>query len=342
MPSDPERAPAIRENVRAHPAAEAWRRAGGDRDPCEIRVLWEGGRGRDQVYWLAAAGPNRASIIAKLLERRCAEVEHQVYTEVLPYLPVPSVPYYGTVEDAGALCWSFFEFASGARYSPARADDRRLAGEWLGLVHAAAAEVPGSRGLRDRGPDHFLSVLLAAREALARQLESTANPADAAGVEAVIGALDAVELRWEDVCEACAAQPTTLVHGDFAPYNIRVRQDTEGPRLQVFDWGESGCGPPAVDLTLATDRHFAANPSLEAYRLAFSTRAPAPRIELLQRLAELGKIIRSLTAIEWQSRKFTPSYCGTEKLLAYVGWMGEGMREAGWSHRHAGLAEGRR
>jgi aminoglycoside phosphotransferase (APT) family kinase protein len=340
MPRDPERAPAIREEVRAHRAARAWRQAGGNRDPHEIRVLWEGGRGRNQIYWLAGAGPDGASVVAKLLQRQRAELEHQIYTEVLPHLPVPRLRYYGSVEDGGSLRWSFVEFAFGERYSPTRADHRRIAGEWLGLVHAAAADVPGLGQLPDRGPDHFLSALRVGRDALVHQLESTETRADAVLVEGVIGVLEAVELRWEDVHETCAAQRSTLVHGDFAPYNLRVRADRVGRPLQVFDWDASGRGPPAVDLTLATDRHFAANPSLDAYRRAFATRTPACGIQPLRRLAAVGKIMRSVTAIEWQSRRFTPSYCGPDKLLAYVEWIREGMREAGWSPHHAGLAKG--
>jgi aminoglycoside phosphotransferase (APT) family kinase protein len=340
MPKDPARAPAIRENACFHPAARAWRRAGGDRDPVEIRVLRQGGSGRKQVYWLAGAGPDGGPIIAKLMKRRTAEAERRIYTDVLPRLPVASLRYHGVTDDGAGFCWTFSEYVSGERYSPAREDHRRMAGEWLGLVHGAAVDLRPVGELGARGPRHFFSSLQRTRHAVTAQLESTLEATGAAVLLEVIRALDALEARWADLRELCDRHPPTLVHGDLAPDNLRVCPDGGGARLLVFDWGESGCGPPAVDLTQAVDRRmrFAANPSLDAYRRGFAAGGPAPTMEMLKGFAAVGKVIRSLEAIKWEAREFMPGYHGWDKLLAYVGWMREGMREAGWDRRIADVA----
>jgi Ser/Thr protein kinase RdoA (MazF antagonist) len=334
MSNDPARAPVIREGACFHPAARAWRRAGGDRDPGEIRILKK--RVNYQIYLLPGVGPGGVALIAKRGSREMVERERRVYTEVLPNLPVPSLAYHGMVDDGGRHCWSFLEFASGDRYSPRRVDHRRLAGEWLGVVHAAGAELPMVEELDGCRPDQFLDSLRFAKGALAALLEWTAAPADAAVLEVTARALEDLEKRWDDVRDVCEAHPATLVHGDFAPRNLRVRGHAGDARLEVFDWVESGSGPPAVDLTHTSDRKFAANPSLEAYRRGFSARGPTPTVELLERFVVVGKIIRSLSAIKWEMQ----SNLGVrgDKLQAYVDWIREGMQEAGWQRRRAALS----
>jgi ABC-type lipoprotein export system ATPase subunit len=325
------RRPAIRENARFHAAARAWRRLGGERDPVEIRVLRD--RPEHQVYWLAGAGPGGATIIAKHEQRSRIELEHRIYTKVLPRLPVPSLQYHGLVDGGGSFGWTFFEFASGKEYSKTDDDHRRLAGEWLGLLHAAAAEVPGIEQLGDRGPDYFLDRLMVARSAVDRQLKR-ATRADAVLLQDVIRTLEALQTRWEEVRELCGTCRYTLVHGDFGRKNIRVQSGPLRARLQVFDWAEAGWGPPLIDLTPA-------NPCLHAYRRGFCTGDVAPPIETLKRFAALAKILRMVRVIEWETHRFGPGYVRKEALTAYLEQLHELMREARWSHRPAGLANGR-
>jgi hypothetical protein len=332
MSSDLARAPVIRENARFHAAAREWRRLGGECDPLEIRILKD--RPNQQVYWLAGAGTGGAPIIAKHEERSRVELEHRIYTEILPRLPVPSLQYHGLVDSGGSLCWTFFEFASGRGYLKTYDDHRRLAGGWLGLLHAAAAEVPGIEQLCDRGPGYLLSRLAGARTAAAFQLER-ASQADAVLLQDVIRTLETLETRWEEVGELCGTCRYTLVHGDFGRKNLRVRSEARGARLEVFDWGEAGWGPALIDLTPA-------NPCLDAYRRGFCTREVAPPIETLKRFAAVAKVLRLVRVIEWETRKFAPGYARKEALTAYLERMRELMRQAGWSRRRAGLAMGGR
>ncbi len=104
--------------------------------------------------------------------------------------------------------------------------------------------------------------------------------------------------------------PATLVHGDFARQNVRVRHGQAGLVLLPFDWGTAGWGVPAADLagsaTFASQfpgaRHILAGcADIVAYRSAIGDMWPLLDVESLQRLANVGSIFRVLAAINWDT-----------------------------------------
>src|SRR5262249_11817746 len=94
-------------------AVKAWGelRPGRSR-PGRVEVL----HGRCDKAWkrticrLVGSGPAGAAVIAKRCPRAQSVLERTLYEEVVPYLPVPTLRYYGCVEDPdGRSCWLFLE-----------------------------------------------------------------------------------------------------------------------------------------------------------------------------------------------------------------------------------------
>ena len=153
-----------------HPAVRAWLSLGGAQ-PHAVDVLKSARFRKRGVYRLEEAGPDGSPVIAKICKRKTAEVEAAVYEELLPRLPMPSLRYYGKLLDEDRQhCWLFMEDAGDERYSPERAEHRRLAARWLATIQLHAAEFVRTSYLPDRGPRHYMVHLLNAREEISRHL----------------------------------------------------------------------------------------------------------------------------------------------------------------------------
>lgn len=286
-------------------ALEAWNELRpGFGVPTRIDVL-KGRRepGRRGAYRLAGAGPDGAAVIAKRCRAAKACVEHAIYSEVLPHVPLPALRYYGSVEDKdGAFCWLFLEDVGEKRYSSADEKHRRLAGRWLGTLHTAAAGLAPLARLPDRGPGHYLERMQLARS---RILANLANPAfkaaDVAVLETILARCAALEAHWHRVEQFCEGLRRTVVHGDFAAKNLRVRTRTIGIDLLAFDWSNAGWGVPAVDLaqsTLSLSR-FAADPDLPSYWEVVRDHWPALDLTAIQEWGRLATLFRLLAAVAW-------------------------------------------
>jgi hypothetical protein len=288
-------------------AVEAWKalRPGSDA-PARIDIL-KGPKepGRRGAYRLGGAGPEGAPVIAKCCRPAKAWVEQTIYVEVLPHLPLPTPRYYGLVEAKdGTFCWLFLEDVGDERYSSANAEHRRLAGRWLGALHTSAARLAPAARLPDRGPQHYLERLRSAR---GRILGNLANPAlkaaDLAVLQAIVAQCAALEARWHEVERFCAGLPRTVVHGDFADKNVRVRTRPSGTALLPFDWSNAGWGVGAIDLAQSPlwCSRFAGDPDLTAYWAVVREHWPGFDLGAIQRWGQLATLFRLLAALAWSA-----------------------------------------
>ena len=95
------------------------------------------------------------------------------------------------------------------------------------------------------GMAHHLRTLRLARADILRGLGDPALTRDDVTLLAtVVSQCQAIAARWAELEAICALTPPTVVHGDFAPKNMRVA----AANLRPFDWGSAGWGSPAVDL----------------------------------------------------------------------------------------------
>jgi hypothetical protein len=325
--------------VVGHPAVQAWARLHpGRAEPAGVVRLQKKGKGT--VYRLQGAGPGGPDVIAKRSSPERIHRERAVYEEVLPALSVATVRYRGYVEEpGGGACWLFLEDAGGEGYAPHSAAHRDLAGRWLGLLHASAVGVAAARRQPDRGPDYYLGHLHAGRETVLRHVT---NPAltrqDRAVLHAVVRQCETVAAHWGRVQALCAGMPRTFIHGDFAPKNIRVRDDRAGPALVPFDWGSAGWGVPAADLVQAggppdTWWGYWANPDLAAY--CSVVRGAWPHLDApdLRGFAAVGKLFRCLVCIALDAQRLAAEWVErpVQNMRVYGAQVADAVRAVGWA-----------
>ncbi len=318
-----------------HPAVRAWKRLEPGARPRDLRVLKERSKGirKSAVYRLDGGGPGGSPIIAKLCRRAAAEVEHTVYRDVLPHLPVPALRCHGMLDEGGDFCWLFLDDAGTGLYSPLNKEHRRLAARWLAAAHTTGARTAAVSRLPDIGPSHYLAQLRSAREAIVANLDDRSLDAEEiAAFEVVISQLGVLESRWSEIDALCGTLPSTLVHGDFAQKNLRVRADDARAALLIFDWEGAGKGARAVDLAQLSDSEkFAANPCLDTYRSTVQNVGTDLSRETVEMLAAVGRIFRCIAGIRWTSLSLSPVWLRPPlaDLRVYSRWLGEAMQAAG-------------
>jgi hypothetical protein len=325
-------------NLLEHPAVKAWAKLRPEQfEPAAIERLQK--KKKAVVYRLKGAGPEGSDIIAKQSSPERLLKERVIYEEVLPALPVSTVRYYGFVEEPDdGRCWLFLESADGEEYSSLVNDHRTLAARWLSLLHTSAANIATAACLPDREPDYYLEQLRSACETIQRNLTNSALTSETrAMLETVVRQLKFVASRWGEVERLCERAPRTLVHGDFAPKNMRVRTGRAGLSLLPFDWGSAGWGIAAVDLAQSGGEsngywNYWSNPDLAAYCSAAQESWPRLDIQDVNQLAIIGKIFRSLICINLEAPSFAMEWVenSARDMRLYQAAMTDALRAAGW------------
>jgi Ser/Thr protein kinase RdoA (MazF antagonist) len=163
---------------------------------------------------------------------------------------------HGLVADHdGEFCWLFLEDAGGDLYLLDLEEHRILAGHWLATMNLSAEQIQDAIPLPDRGAEFYLQRLVWSRETI-REITDNVILSESGFVllRSLISHCDALESRWEGIEQFCRRMPLTLVHGDFAVQNARVRSGSVGKALLVIDWGGAGWGVPAPDLAQFVDK----------------------------------------------------------------------------------------
>jgi hypothetical protein len=289
------------------------------------------------IYRLECVGLGGSDVIAKRCLRATARIEHAIYVEVLPRLPLTTLHCYGLVEEGdGPFCWLFLEDAGEERYSPECESQRALAGRWLGVLHTSVAHVGAATRLPDRGPGCYLGHLRSARETVRRNVT---NPEfateDRKLLESIVARCDVLEARWDQVQRSCADMPRTLVHGDCVAKNVRVRRGPAGLALLPLDWEMAGWGVPAPDLEQPTSgrRVPSLSADLDAYWSVVRESWPHLRVRDLRRWAAWGRLFRLLAMTNWLSERLT--YPWVRKPVAglrlYQEQLAGALRAVGWA-----------
>jgi ATP-binding cassette subfamily B protein len=325
-------------NLNKHPAVRAWLQLHPRAEPLAITPL-RVRKFKNKVYRLEGAGLAGAPVIAKRLRKADAGIERTVYEEILARVAVPSLRFYGSLEDPDSeYCWLFQEDAVGVDYSNLLEEHRFRAGRWLGLLHMGAADASSRGQLPDAGPGRFLDQLHGVRELIQQHVENPVLSAtDIISIDAIRARLDDLAARWDGVEEICAGAPQTLVHGDFNGKNMRMRSSNGDTTVVAFDWEDAGWGVPAVDLAqlAVPSSKLSANPDIAAYWSTVRERWPDAGLEDWRRLADCGTVFRTLSALHWDAQNlaydWAHSYVGG--MQVYTAEFDHALERLGWSKK---------
>jgi hypothetical protein len=283
-------------------ALAAWRALRPDAPgPERVQVLLS--KKKSAICRLSVRG---GPLIAKRAELRSAELERRLHAEILPELPVSHLRCYGLIEcepDPG-YGWLFLEDAGDPSVvlddvgDPhevfERPEDRPLIAAWLATLHASSAGSPQLVGLPDRGPDGVSRRLSRGREAILASLEHPEQPESRDELASILTALEVLTAHWSEIEDRCHSLPHTLVHGDFVPKNMSVRDGPEGRELLVYDWEHAGCGLPGQDLAKVDLAHYGA-----VLREHWS----GVDAIWLRRLRDTGRYFRLVAEIDWAATR---------------------------------------
>lgn len=277
-----------------HPAVTAWRSLAPQTPIDRVDRLRK--KKKAQIYRLGFAN-SATSVIAKRGYAKHLLVERTIYGSVLPRLALPTLRYYGFVsEEDKEFAWLFIEDAGDVRCSLAQHET--IAGRWLGALHGGAAGLDFASALPERGPGQYLEHLRAAR---ARILGNFDNPAldadDRRMLRSLVSTCELIESRWSSVEGICDSLPRTLVHGDLAGGNLRLRSGDAGTSIIAFDWEWSGWAVPAVDIYLLSPD--ASREALLSYQSAMSKYGNGLEIDQIRSLSLVGKGFRLLASADW-------------------------------------------
>lgn len=326
---------APRTGTATHPAALAWL-AVEPRSTVPDRVELVKEKQKSSTYRLPGVGSGGRDIIAKRCLRSTARIERLVYEEFLTRCPQPSLRLHGFLEESrNDECWLFIEDAGPLAYQRELALHRVLAGSWLAVLHASASDTGIRRGLPDREPAHYLRMLQASRAFLARQTTNPVLPRrDLRMLKALREDCDRLESRWDEIDAACQGAPRTLVHGDLASKNVRIRNTGGVLTFAAFDWENAGWGVPATDL--AQRAGHVVSPSLHAYSRWAGRLWDGVDEATLGRVAHCGRVFRLLESIIWEGDiPFGRPYSYFSKTMStyrvYQTRMHRWLEEAVWS-----------
>src|SRR5262245_40007694 len=98
--------------------------------------------------------------------------------------------------------------------------------------------------------------------------------------------------------------PRAFVHGDFKVKNLRARAGPARAALLCFDWENAGRGVPAADLGSSV------SPGLAADRSAVRAHWPGPEVPALERMVQVGQVLRYLAAVDWAAQRLPDDRAG--------------------------------
>ncbi|MBV7336729.1 aminoglycoside phosphotransferase family protein [Chloroflexi bacterium TSY] len=317
-------------NSSEHLAVKTWHELGLSRVEPEAIVTLKAQQTASQMsatYRLEGVGPGGSGVIAKRCQQTTGVIEHTIYKEILPHLPIPTLSCYGFVaEPEGEFCWLFLEDAGSEAYVPQCAAQRLLAAAWLGKMHTAAASLIVTVQLPDRGPVHYLNHLRSARNTILQHFDNPAlRDEDRELLRSILQQLDLVESNWSQVETFCRSVSRTLVHGDFVSKNVGVQRDDGRMILLPFDWETAGWGAPAADV-LRID--------LPAYWAAVYDDWPGVELQTLEQMAIIGQLFRgSLAPINWEAQSLAYEWVQSSMSCLHVFHtrLTEAIRASGWA-----------
>jgi aminoglycoside phosphotransferase (APT) family kinase protein len=211
--------------------------------------------------------------------------------------------------EAQNTAWFFLEEAVGEDYSLDLPSHAQLVATWLGALHTTTIDSGLKHPLPAKPASHYFSRLCALHERLnERRGECPDSTKDAVRLKKTGEACRALKAAWPQIEEWASVLPMTLVHGDLAPENVKVRATPEGGEVLAFDWEKAGYGNPAVD---------AVRVDAETYWQAVRSSWPTVDRQKMEQALGCGAIFHTLSkdaifrtlSKDWRSTKKLKNFC---------------------------------
>lgn len=299
-----------------HPAFLAWRQINrGKYIPRAIEVLKQ--HKKSEIYRLKEGASGGWTIIAKRCLSEGGNLERLIYEKILPSLPISQLRYFGCVEKSASDLWIFLEDAGTQHFLPTDDSHRLLAAYWLGALHLSARKIPIVESLPSRGPAHYFDLMQIGRENIVQNLENPAlTPEYLDILKSVLKQMESVETNWGDLTKLCKDFPQTMIHADFQPKNICVKQGPTGDILYVMDWEKAGWGIPILDLAPSQGLSSSQDIDLSTYLTIAQEFWQNLDMPTLQFAIHIGCVFRRLAAVYWSSKGL--SYPWVEKPVLSI------------------------
>ena len=313
-------------NLLEHPAVRAWNRLHPlQAEPRSVVVLKPETK-KSAVYRLDNAGPAGSPVIAKRCKLARMALERAIYGQVLSYLPLPKLQFYGSIEEPdGTLGWIFLEDAGDERFSPGSYEHRALAGQWFGVLHTSrAVEIARRLCLPNRGLAYHRNVVMLAGDTIRQNLANPALSADDLGIlNTILFQCDVIISHWPDIEEVCSVMTETFVHGDFSAKNVRVRRRASTLEIFPLDWDGAGWGVAADDLSQADSA---------VYWSVVQRHWPRLTPDVVNHIANIGKMFWNLVPITDEAEPLSSGWVANvmRKMRAYEAGLAEAIRVERW------------
>ena len=288
-----------------HPAALAWSRIDrGKHKPQIIETLKD--HKKSKIYRMLEGAPNGWAIIAKRCLSETGKLERVIYEDFLPLAPISQLHYYGYIEENESEVWIFLEDAGEQIFSPEDGEHRILAGHWLGWLHRSARVAGGAEKLPPRESTHYFNLMQIGQKNILQNLKNPAlTPEYMDILNCILLQIETLESNWEKLSNWCQDIPKTVVHADFQPKNIRVKQDVTGDVLCVMDWEMAGWGTPIVDIAPSHGNSSSQEVDLPTYLAIAQDFWENLDMPTLLFDLHVGCIFRRLAAIYWSSKELS-------------------------------------
>jgi len=168
--------------------------------------------------------------------------ETEVYRRVLHSSLLPTAPFYGAYQEpeTGDI-WLFLKYLDGSLRLPKGPQPQSLleAARWMGRFHSenepqVSCAVPSF--LRRYDSEYYLG--------WARRTSEYAS-----GLQPSLPWLEPLCGRFEQCAEILLSAPQTIIHGEFYPHNILVRDGVVYP----IDWESAAIAAGEIDLAMLTE-----------------------------------------------------------------------------------------
>ena len=218
--------------------------------------------------------------------------EIETYRTVLSNRRLNTPVFYGAVVDPStSKHWLFLERIPGTRLK--ELGEFALwesAARWAATLHLTY--LPAVDELRTR--EHLVKydrTYLERWIGRARQVSG--------GTAAAASQIETLAQSYGALIERLAVLPATLIHGEFYPSNIVVRETPKGPSVSPVDWEMAAVGPALLDLAAITSGAWT-DPKVKALaRAYYDASGPAFRLSSFDEFMTALDGCRLFLAVQW-------------------------------------------